>query len=90
MRVLCTATSIIIPVLLATIGCGDIAPRPGVTITRNGNSAVLQCEATGETWTATCQGQVWVEQRAPECSALSTRNGMSKFNVVQSGIDKVT
>ncbi len=68
--------------------CRDLEPRVGVTITRNGNDADLQCKATGEKWTATCQGQVWVEQKAPECSALSTRNGTSNF--VQSGIDKVT
>ncbi len=62
---------------IVVVGCVDIKPRPGVTITRNGNNAVLQCDATGETWTATCQGGDWVEQNAPDCHTVASGKGMS-------------
>ena len=46
-------------ILLTAIGCTDPAVPRGATMRRSGEKAMIQCNATSQTWHIVCQGSQW-------------------------------
>ncbi len=47
--------------------CADLQLKPGLEITRNGDTAEIVCEATGETWFLTCRENQWIGEIPSDC-----------------------
>ena len=63
-------------------GCSDPKPPPQAWYKRNGNEAVIGCEAGDKEWRLTCSGNTW-HGKIGNC----TTSGIIRTNLLSMDID---
>jgi len=76
---MCNSNTVIYGVLYmycTVYGCPDMAPVPDAEMKRSGNTLMVRCNGSGETWYLTCRDTQWVGETG-NCSYGKDEPGQS-------------